>query len=428
MKRKVAFKTLGCRLNQYETDAIAWEFNHHGYQLVGFNEEADAYVINTCTVTNHSDHKSRYEINKAARKKAVLVVTGCMAASAKEQLMARNDITYVVENDRKLSIFSLLNAHFKGELIHSDDLTKDVFGYTLAGKVFHTRSLVKIQDGCNRFCTFCIVPYVRGRATSRPADSIISDIRQLVDNGSREIVITGVNIGRYRHENISFESLVENILDLPGNFRLRISSIEPDGFGERLLDLFSHPKLTPYLHLCLQSGSDTILNKMKRSYTVRQYMNMVHILRSRYPSFNLTTDIMVGFPGETEQDFEETCRIARDAAFSHIHTFKFSPRKGTQAEKLNDHVPEIVKNIRSVKIREISDHNKRTFRKSLIGATQEVLIETVANNRGKGYGEHFVPVQIYMTGLENNMLIRVKISGLTQEDEPVLIGEPMKIL
>lgn len=428
MKRKVAFKTLGCRLNQYETDAIAWEFSHHGYELVGFDEEADAYVINTCTVTNQSDHKSRYEINKAARKKAVLVVTGCMAASAKESLMARNDITYVVENDRKRSVFSLLNAHFRGELIHPDDLTKDVFGYPLAGKVFHTRSLVKIQDGCNRFCTFCIVPYVRGRATSRPADSIISDIRQLVNNGSREIVITGVNIGRYRHENITFESLVEKILDLPGNFRLRISSIEPDGFGERFLDLFSHPKLTPYLHLCLQSGSDTILKRMKRTYTVQQYMNMVHILRSRYPSFNLTTDIMVGFPGETEQDFEETCRIAREAAFSHIHTFKFSPRKGTLAEKMNSRVPEILKNIRSVKIREISDLNKQIFRKSLIGTTQEVLIETVAENRGKGYGEHFVPVQVYMTGLENNMLIRTKISGITQEDEPVLTGEPMKIL
>jgi threonylcarbamoyladenosine tRNA methylthiotransferase MtaB len=425
MSRKVAFKTLGCRLNQYETDAIAHEFRQHGYELVDFEEEADVYVVNTCTVTNQSDHKSRYEIHRAGKHRSVLVVTGCMATSAREQLEQRKEITYVVENDRKKSVFSLVDAHFRGEILHPNDLEKDVFGYPVADRVFHTRSLVKIQDGCNNFCTFCIVPFVRGRAASRPVSQILDNVTQVIDHGSREVVITGVNIGRYQHEETNFETLIEKILGLPGDFRLRISSLEPEGFGDRFFELFSHPRLTPHLHLCLQSGSDNILLKMRRTYTIGKYMNMVNKLRSKYPGFNLTTDIMVGFPSECDEDFEETCCIAHEVGFSHIHTFKFSVRKGTRAERMTNRIPEGVKNIRSERIREIADYNKRIYRESFVGNTQEVLIETADEHSGQGYGEHYVPVEVILPGLKNNDLVKAKITAIRDGEEPVLVGEPM---
>jgi len=335
MKKRIAFKTLGCRLNQYETNAVISDFVDAGYEVVDINDDADAYVVNTCTVTNMSDHKSRQTVSQAARKNdhAVLVVTGCMVNNHKDKLDSDDRITYAVENDRKGSIFQLLDSHFKGEILTPDELKRDRFAFGPAEQGIKTRSLVKIQDGCNNFCTFCIVPHVRGRAESRPWKDIERNILQVVEHGYKEIVLTGVNIGRYEHEGLNFEGLVEKILEIPGDFRVRISSIEPEGFGDKLFDLFSHPKLTPHLHMCLQSGSEKILLKMRRQYTVDQFVGMVTKVKSKYPYFNFTTDIIVGFPGETEEDFQDSCRIAEAIGFAHIHTFKYSVRKGTRAER-----------------------------------------------------------------------------------------------
>jgi threonylcarbamoyladenosine tRNA methylthiotransferase MtaB len=351
MSKKIAFKTLGCRLNQYETDSVVSNFINAGYEVVDFNEQADAYIINTCTVTNMSDHKSRQTINQASRKneKAVLVVTGCMANHHKEKLEANDKITYTIENDRKGSIFHLLDSHFKGEIISPEELKQDRFAFGAAEKSFHTRSLIKIQDGCDNFCTFCIVPHVRGRASSRSWENIKSNIEEVLKFGYKEIVLTGVNIGRYERDGITFEELIEKILNIPGDFRIRISSIEPEGFGDKLFNLFSHPKLMPHLHMCLQSGSDKILLKMRRQYTVDEFKTMVHKIKKKIPDFNFTTDIMVGFPGETEEDFQETCKVSEQLGFSHVHTFKYSIRKGTRAERMPDQVHEKIKTERSVK-------------------------------------------------------------------------------
>ncbi|MDP3462503.1 MAG: radical SAM protein, partial [Bacteroidales bacterium] len=232
--KKIAFKTLGCRLNQYETDALASRFHKGSYQLVDFSDEADIYVVNTCTVTNQSDQKSRQTIN-AARKisnDAIVVVTGCMANNYKQSLLENTGITYVVDNERKSSIFSIVESHFRGEVADPEGFDKDLFSYDPAQKTFHTRSMIKIQDGCDNFCTFCIIPKVRGRAASRPAQEIYDNIREVVDFGFKEVVLTGVNIGRYQDGALNFEQLVANILELPGDFRLRISSIEPDGFSD----------------------------------------------------------------------------------------------------------------------------------------------------------------------------------------------------
>jgi threonylcarbamoyladenosine tRNA methylthiotransferase MtaB len=324
VEKKIAFKTLGCRLNIFETDALVSQFRNAGYEIVDFNKEADAYIVNTCTVTNQSDKKSRQETGKASRtnKEAVLVVTGCMATNQKEILEKEDRITYVVGNEQKSDIFHLLDSHFKGEIISPDELKSDRFGFNTVEEGLHTRSLIKVQDGCNNYCTFCIVPFVRGKAVSRPWNDIENNIREVLDYGFKEIVITGVNIGRYDADGMGFEDLIEKVLAIPGDFRVRISSIEPEGFGDKLFNLFSHPKLTPHLHLCIQSGSDKVLLKMRRTYTIGEFRQMVDKIRKRIPDFNFTTDLMVGFPGETEEDFKLSIQAAEEFGFSHIHTFK----------------------------------------------------------------------------------------------------------
>ena len=424
--KKVAFKTLGCRLNLFETDALAAEFARRNYEVVEFGQPADVVVINTCTVTNQSDHKSRQVINKAARLngEALTVVTGCMATHYKEKLQQDTKIDYVVDNEHKTSVVSVVDAHFRGETVNPDIFEKNLFDFEPAKETFHTRSFIKIQDGCNNFCTFCIVPKVRGRAVSRPAEDIFDNIRKVIDFGFKEIVLTGVNLGRYRYNQYDFERLVEAILEIPGDFRVRISSIEPDGYTESFFRLFSNPKLTPHMHICLQSGSEDILLKMRRMYTVREFEVVAARLRGDYPGFNLTTDIIVGFPGETEEDFQKTLEVAARIGFGHIHTFKYSVREGTRAARMPDQIPEKVKTVRSEAVRKLADEMKLAYRKSFIGKTQTVLVETF-DRKGfaKGYGEHYIPVLIERKGLEKNKFYEVSIKNIIPGKEPVLTGD-----
>ncbi|MBS4057793.1 MAG: tRNA (N(6)-L-threonylcarbamoyladenosine(37)-C(2))-methylthiotransferase MtaB [Bacteroidales bacterium] len=423
--KKIAFKTLGCRLNQYETDALASRFHTGSYELVDFNEAADIYIVNTCTVTNQSDQKSRQTISQArkANQDAVVVVTGCMANNHKQSLLENSNINYVVDNERKSSLFSIIESHFRGEVADPEGFDKDLFSYDAAYKTFHTRSMIKIQDGCDNFCTFCIIPKVRGRATSRPAKAIYDNIREVIDYGFKEVVLTGVNIGRYGDGAMNFERLVENILDIPGDFRLRISSIEPDGFSERFFELFDHPKLSPHLHLCLQSGSEDTLLKMRRMYTARQFREMAEQLRKRYPDFNLTTDIIVGFPGESEADFAQTVHMARDLAFSHIHTFKYSVRSGTRAERMPEQLSEKIKNQRSEVIRKISDENKRAYLEQMAGKQERLLIERIGSDGiARGYGEHYFPIRLKNKTLARNQFVDVVVGTVHEGKELSVIG------
>jgi threonylcarbamoyladenosine tRNA methylthiotransferase MtaB len=424
--RKIAFKTLGCRLNQFETDALAAQFNRHNYKVVGFAEDADIYIVNTCTVTNQGDTKSRKAINQAVKRQdePVVIVTGCMVDGQKEKLQQLNGVTYFVENAQKTSIYQLVEAHFKGETVSPDHFSKDLFGFEPADETFHTRSFIKIQDGCDNFCTFCIVPKVRGRATSRPVEDILDNVRDVVGFGFKEVVLTGVNIGRYNYKGIDFETLVEKILDLPGDFRVRISSIEPEGFGDKLFDLFSHPKLTPHLHLCLQSGSDRILLQMRRFYNTTTFMGMVEKIKTRYPDFNLTTDIIVGFPGESDEDFQRTCEVTCEVGFSHIHTFKYSARSGTRAERMTDQVPEAIKQERSRIIRNISDENKIKYRQSMVGKEQVVLVEKFNQRSGlaKGYGQHYIPVEFRSNENTYNHFVNVRLESLGTGFDPAVKG------
>ncbi len=336
MNRRVAFQTLGCRLNQYETDSLVTDFRRAGYRVVPFSDEADCYIMNTCTVTDRSDRKSRNLINRATGVAGgpVVVVTGCFVESSHGYAFDRPGVTYVVDNQRKHTIFDLVDAHMRGEVGRPAELPADRFRFGDALDGFHTRAALKIQDGCDDFCTFCIIPFVRGRAESRPVDDVLEHARRIIGAGAREIVLTGVNMGRYDHDGTTFTALVELLLGLRGEFRLRLSSIEPDFRGDGFERLIAHEKLCPHLHLCLQSGSDRVLRRMRRRYTVGDYLDFVDAIRRCDESFNFTTDVIVGFPGESEDDFARTLDVARTVGFSHIHTFPYSRRSGTKAARL----------------------------------------------------------------------------------------------
>jgi threonylcarbamoyladenosine tRNA methylthiotransferase MtaB len=423
--KKVTFKTLGCRLNQYETDALVTRFHQAGYEVVDVSVPSDVTVINTCTVTNQSDQKSRNTINQAVRKNpgGLLVVTGCMANNYKDQLEADQRITYVVDNERKSQIVSLVDAHFKGEIVHPETYPGNVFGFETVDQSLHTRTSIKIQDGCDNFCTYCIVPSVRGRAVSRPMDEILENIRRVTDNGFREIVITGVNIGRYSHGSYNLERAIEKMAELPGDFRIRISSLEPDGFGPDFYKVFQHPKMAPHLHLCIQSGSDLILKRMRRMYTVSSFMEILDTFRKNMPDFNFTTDVIVGFPGETEEDFEQTVRVVKEARFSHIHTFRYSRRKGTRADRMQEQVEERIKSGRSEVIRLVSEENRLLYMQQMLGRTERVLIEKVdAGGTARGYGEHYLPVQFSSPIRTKNIFREVRLENIDPADTPVMTG------
>jgi threonylcarbamoyladenosine tRNA methylthiotransferase MtaB len=426
MSKKIAFKTLGCRLNLFETDSIASEFSKNKYQIVDFSDKADIYVINTCTVTGMSDQKSRRAINQAARRKedGITIVTGCMATNYKEKLQENENIDYVVDNDHKTSVVSIAEAHFNGEIVNDEQFQRDLFKYEPAKDTFHTRSFIKIQDGCDNFCTFCIIPKVRGRASSRPVEDVLNNIRKVVEYGYKEVIITGVNIGRYNHEGTNFEGLIEKMIEIPGDFRIRISSIEPDGYSESFFRLFKHPKLAPHMHICLQSGSEDILLKMRRMYTAKLFKEMALKLDEMYPGFSLTTDIIVGFPGETEENFQETIEMAKTIGFGHIHTFKYSVRKGTRAERLPNHLDEREKTKRGEIIRMLSDETRLKHRKSFIGRTQRVLVQSILENGyARGFGEHYIPIIIEKKDLDTNNFYDVDIVAINEIDEPTLIGK-----
>ena len=425
--KKISFKTLGCRVNLFETDALASRFKKEGYEVVD-SGEADVFVVNTCTVTNTSDQKCRQAIHQIRRKnpEALIVVTGCMVNHRKAELIEEGIADYVIDNERKAAIFDIVDEHFKKGHSDPEGYDRDLFSYQPAYDTFHTRSLIKIHDGCNNFCSYCIIPMVRGRSTSRPAQDIYENIRSVVDHGFKEIVLTGVNMGRYKDGETNFETLVENIINMNGDFRVRVSSIEPDQFSDHFLQLFQHEKLAPHMHICLQSGSDDTLKRMHRFYTVSQFREMCERIKVFRPDFNLTTDIIVGFPGETEATFKESCDFAREIGFSHIHTFKYSKRTGTKAATMPDQVSEKVKAERSEVMRNISLENKLKYFEQMKGKTQRMLIERIdSKGVARGYGENYIPIQISGEDLERNSFIKLILNEIinnTNEDKMAFEG------
>lgn len=423
MAKKVALNTLGCKMNQYESDSLASDFISAGYEIVPFHEAADVYVINTCTVTNKSDRKSRNSINKARKQEdAVVVVTGCYVDSAKAKLERETGITFLIENQKKNQIFQLVDAYFNGEIKH-DNTPEDVFDFHTTDKGLRTRATIKIQDGCDSFCSYCIIPYVRGAGVSRSSEDIILSIRQHLAEGFREIVLTGINMSCYDYEGTKFIDLIRSILEIEGDWRLRISSLEPDMMDDSIVELFDHPRMTPHLHLCLQSGSEKILADMKRTYRYSEYRAIIEKIRERIPHFNVTTDLIVGFPGESDELFKESLNACSEIGFGHIHTFKYSVREGTQAAKFENQVDEKIKSERSEQVRLKSIELKRAYRESLIGSKDRVLIEKVGEDYISGFGSYYVPVKILGEDRGKNLFIDVEITGIEDGDDPSLIGK-----
>ncbi len=425
MPKKIAFKTLGCRLNQYETDSLVSQFKQNNYQIVDFNQDADAYIVNTCTVTNSGDKRSRQAYNNVLKRNndAQLVVTGCMATQFKEKLENENKINFVVDNDRKAQIFDLIDSYFKNEIYQLNEQERSVFSFLPAKETFHTRSMIKIQDGCDNFCTYCIVPSVRGRAISRPENEIIDNINKVLDFGYKEIVLTGVNITRYEYKELAFDDLIEKILAIPRDFRLRISSVEPEGFTEKFYSLLKNPKLAPHLHLCIQSGSDKILQQMRRFYTVNEFKAITNNIRKQIPNFNITTDVIVGFPSENDKDFDDTLQTIEEIGFTHIHTFKYSVRNKTKAARMSEQVDAKVKTARSESVRLLAEKIKRKYRSGFIGKEQILLIERIENDIARGYGQHYIPIKIKATNLKENEFYSVKLISLEEGEDPFVWAE-----
>ncbi|CAD7838391.1 tRNA t(6)A37-methylthiotransferase [Olavius algarvensis spirochete endosymbiont] len=405
--RKVAFKTLGCKLNQSETESMAADFLTRGWDLVDFGERADAIVFNSCTVTRNADRKSRSEMNKAMRiatnnrPHPLLVFTGChidanfrksepIENRKLEDVHFQNDgNVFLVGNMNKARIPGLVDAHFRGKFIDAKPI--------VAKRATRTRALIKIQDGCDNFCSFCIVPFVRGPGFSRGLDDCVAAIEEAVKAGFREMVLTGVNMGRWEQSNQTFTDLLDAALACSGDFRLRLSSIEPDGIDDRFIELMTHPKMANHLHLCLQSGSERILRLMGRRYAASEFERIVELLRRQVPGINITTDVIVGFPGETEVDFEDVFDFCERLRFGHIHVFPYSVRDDTLAASMEGQIPENEKARRAARIREVSVDTKRFFRSSLIGSRQRVLVEKASRRAdgaiiASGLSSSYVPV------------------------------------
>lgn len=409
MKKVVKFITLGCKVNQYETNAMAQKFIENGYKVIeeisnqeNENIKPDICIINTCTVTNMSDRKSRQMLRKMKEenKSAIVVAVGCYAQIAKQELLERPEIDLVLGNNEKVDIVKYLEEYLKEKqkilevqnVMDSKEFSE--FGDTTFSE--KTRAVIKIQDGCDRFCSYCIIPYARGRVRSRKSESILSEITKIAQKGIKEIVITGIHIASYGKdfkENYKLIDLLEEINKIEGIERIRLGSIEPllitEEFIERLKKV---DKICHHFHLSLQSGCDETLKRMNRRYTTDQFRDIVKILRQAYEDVNLTTDIIVGFPGETEEEFNKTYKFLQEIKFYKMHIFRYSPRKGTKAAAMENQILGNVKEERSKKLIELSNENEYLYNKQYIGREIEVLFEEEKEKTYQGHTQNYIVV------------------------------------
>lgn len=395
--KKVAFYTLGCKVNQYETNAMMDMFRQEGYGIVDFEEIADVYVINTCTVTNMSDRKSRQMIRRAKsmNPNAILCVAGCYAQVAKEELKQIKDVDIIVGTNEKRDIVQLVENFDDSRIDNVKDVmsVKEYVNWEATAYTDHMRAEIKIQDGCDRYCTYCIIPYARGPVRSREANDIVSEIEKVASTGVKEIVITGIHISSYGKdisENFRLIDLLEKIDKIEGISRIRLGSLEPliitEDFVSRLKKL---TKICNHFHLSLQSGCDTVLKRMNRRYTTNQFESIVKLLRKEISEVALTTDIIVGFPGETEEEFLQTYEFLKRIQFSKMHIFKYSPRKGTPAAKYKEQVDGTIKEQRSNTLLELSAKYEDEFAKQYVGKEIEVLFE----NETDGHTTNYIKVE-----------------------------------
>lgn len=446
MKKTVAFCTLGCKVNQYETDAMRGSFEAEGYEVKEFSQEASVYVINTCTVTNMADRKSRQMMHRAKKKNpdGIIVAVGCYVQAAKEQLEEDTLIDLVIGNNMKSQVVQIVEQYIQDNR-HTED--RDAYVADIAHSheyetmhietvSEHTRAYIKIQDGCNQFCSYCIIPYARGRVRSRKMEDILQEVRDLTANGYKEIVLTGIHISSYgldfEHtadeqedygpfKNSALIDLIEALSGIEGLERIRLGSLEPriitENFVRRLCKV---PQICPHFHLSLQSGCDETLKKMNRHYTTALYLEKCGILRQYFDRPALTTDVIVGFPGETEEEFTQTERFLETVHFSDMHIFKYSKRRGTKAADMPNQIDPQIQSVRSEKLIALGERMKDDFLEACKDQEQIVLIEEETEIDGTkymtGHSKNYIRCAFEMDGLVPNMVIKGTINSKLNEE------------
>lgn len=430
--RKVACYTLGCKVNQYDTEAVLEKFKSAGYEVVDFNEFADVYIVNTCTVTHLSDRKCRQMLRKTKKinPESVLVAMGCYAQIAGEKIKEQvNEIDIIVGTDHRNQIVELVDEFLQGqeEMINVVSNIMDVREFeemTISHIGEHTRVYVKIQEGCNNYCSYCIIPYTRGRIRSRKEEQVYEEVKRLAGLGFKEIILTGIHVLAYGKDlgNTDLIQLLQRVHDIEGIERIRMSSIEPIAINERFIEALRHmPKVCHHFHLSLQSGSDSVLKRMNRKYTTKEYAKSVEDLRALWPDVALTTDVIVGFPGESDEEFEETLAFVKRTKLAQIHIFPFSPREGTPAAKMKEQIAPEVKEKREKQLAAVEKELREAFMKKAIGKEMDVLFEKHHEGNVAGYTSNYLRVQVKGNEALENTIHTVKIEKLL--DEHTLYGQ-----
>ncbi len=453
--KKIAFHNLGCKVNSYEMDFVQQIMKEKGYAVVPFEEKADIYIINTCTVTNLADRKSRQMIHRARtlNPQAVVVAMGCYVQTGREEALRDEGIDLAVGNNRKKDIARILEEYLQereqaradktlgGSTITDIAHTREYEEMQLKETAEHTRAYVKIQDGCNQFCSYCIIPYARGRVRSRRREDILREVRGLAAAGYREVVLTGIHISSYgmdlnedqnagNRRRSDLAELVEELQRLEGLERIRLGSLEPRIVtGDFVSRLAACGKLCPHFHLSLQSGCDATLKRMNRRYTTGEYLYSVQLLRNAFDRPAITTDVIVGFPGETEEDFETCRRFLEQVEFYEMHIFKYSRRRGTAADRMPDQLPDAVKSRRSAILQQLEIIQSRAFRSKYIGQDVEVLFEEARETETGlcqvGYTRDYIRVALPGEVPLQGSLRRVRVTGFLNDE--VLLAEPSQL-
>lgn len=408
---KVGIYSLGCKVNIYESEYVTNLLKENKYEIVDFDSKADIYIINTCSVTNESDKKSRKIINRARKnnKDALIIVMGCYSQVTTDEIEA--DI--ILGNKDKSKIVEIINEYYqtKEKIKKIYDLTKvDFEDMEIKSFESHTRAFVKVQDGCNAFCSYCIIPYTRGRVRSKKLDSIINEVTNLVNSGYKEIVLTGIHTGKYGIDiNSSLEELLSKLVQIPGIFRIRLSSIEINEITPGIIKLLKENDiLAKHLHVPLQSGSNKILKLMNRRYNKEEYLSMIEKLKE-IKEISLTTDLILGFPYETDEEFNETLDTLKKIGFTKIHTFPYSRRKGTPADRMDEQVSPEKKKERVHKVLELSNKYENKYYESKINKVYDGVVEHHHNGDIVVHTSNFIPVIVKNTNLKNNDIVKVKI-------------------
>lgn len=420
---KTAFYTLGCKVNQYETQSIREEFIKRGHEAVSHRDGFDCIIINSCTVTAESDRKTRQILNRFRRENplSVIVLTGCMAQTAKENQKELNSADIIIGNTDLKKIVDLAEKTFASRQRITEILPherEEKFNTpSISAFAERTRAYMKIEDGCERYCTYCIIPYARGFVRSKPLDAIKTEAEALAKNGYKEIVLVGINLSAYgKGENINLCDAVDTVCSVSGIERVRLGSLEPDHISDEMLARFAkQKKFCPQFHLSLQSGSDGVLKRMNRHYDSAFYEDLVTRIRNIFPDSAISTDIMVGFPGETEEEFEESLNFAKKIGFAKAHIFAYSRRKGTLADKMEGQIPNSVKHERSRKMISATCDSEEKFLKSLVGKNLSVLFETEEKGKWVGYTENYSRIEVESDENLSGVLRKVKITSAKGE-------------